>query len=210
MERSAAAVEAEGRRCLPVVGDVRDVAAVQACVRRADQRFGRLDILVNNAGVCGITPFQEITERQWEAMLSINVTGPWNFARAALGPLSASDAGRIINTGSVATLRGLAGMAHYVASKHAVLGLTRTLAIELAPLGITANCISPGTADTELDPGLDAGLPPGEGKVRYAEAHLTGRMVEPQEISRLVAFLASPGSASITGQNFVIDGGWSA
>ncbi len=166
----------------------------------------RLDLLVNNAGLAG-TQDNDDSDALWHAILATNLTGAWLCARAALARLP-DRTGRIINIASVLGLRGVPDQPAYVAAKHGLIGLTRSLAMRAAPRGITVNAICPGWVDTDM------------AAQRYAEIGITaeqaaagvptGRIASPWEVADTVAFLARAGAGSITGQAIVVDGGSTA
>ena len=140
----AAECAALGVRCLTFAGDVRDDAAVTAAVQEAVERFGRIDVLFNNAGICAYGLAHELTEEAWDAMIDINLKGPWLVARRVIPVMIAQRRGVIVNNSSVAGLRGMARLSHYAASKWGLTGLTKSWAIELAPHGIRVNTVAPG------------------------------------------------------------------
>ena len=127
-----------------------DVANAEAIAAEAQAKLGGCDILINNAGVCPGGPYEEMTQEMWDLALGVNVTAVMQLTRACLPMLKASNAGRVINTGSILSRYGDAGLVAYVTSKHAVLGLTRALAMELGPHGITVNCVQPGAIETGM------------------------------------------------------------
>jgi NAD(P)-dependent dehydrogenase (short-subunit alcohol dehydrogenase family) len=185
-----------------LVADVATEAGVAAIV---DAAGDRLDILINNAGVCPVAPLDALDEGLWASAFDVNVTAPYRLSRALAPVLARSPAGRIINTGSILSSYGDAGLAAYSASKHAILGLTRALANELGPMGITVNCIQPGCIVTAMT------RPMLEGSAA-AVAHYTGRsplgrLGQPEDIADVFAFLASDDSRFITGQGIMVDGG---
>ncbi|MDF2444366.1 MAG: hypothetical protein JWR01_2569 [Subtercola sp.] len=193
-----------------VVADVSIEADAQNYVARALDQFGRLDILVNNAGIEGtVTPLVDTDLDQFRRVLDVNVIGVLLGLKHALPPMLAEGSGSIVNLGSVASFAGTAGLAAYVASKHAVVGLTKTAALEAAPRGVRVNSIHPSSVDTQMMRNLEAGLSdaPGEVRDRMMKAIPLGRYADPHDIALLALFLASDESRQITGAQYRIDGG---
>ena len=165
----------------------------------------RLDILVNNAGVNPVASLAEFEDAQWDVSLAVNVTAPFKLSRGLAPLLAQSKAGRIINTGSIMSSLGDAKFMAYAASKHAILGLTRSLANELGPMGITVNCVQPGAIVTGMTrPTFDA-IP--EAAEYYRARSPLGRLGQPEDIADVFAFLASDDARFITGQGIIVDGG---
>jgi NAD(P)-dependent dehydrogenase (short-subunit alcohol dehydrogenase family) len=190
--------------------DVSKKPDVDAVFDEVIAKYGRLDILVNNAGIYESHPFLELTEEQWDRTMNINLKGEFLCAQRAAKEMAKNKYGRIINIASVASGGvgvGIAGGAHYTASKGAIIALTETMAIELAPLGINVNAIGPGAIDTPM---VGAANLPKE----YLDAMLAGvplkRMGRPEEISAAVVFLASEEASYVTGATLYVDGGWLA
>ncbi|HEY3351115.1 MAG TPA: SDR family NAD(P)-dependent oxidoreductase [Thermoanaerobaculia bacterium] len=216
-EAEAEAVAAEivkaGGEAQAIVLDVTDAASVATGVERAARPDRRIDILVNNAGLGGPSPLDGDTrsDEAWHAILEVNLTGVWRVLRAA-NPFLAHG-GRVVNLSSVTGRFGVAGMAAYATTKHGIIGLTRTLALELAPRKITVNAICPGWVDTEMGRSGIARMGKGLGKSRdeafafAAKMAPLGEVLTPDEIGGLVVYLASPDARNVTGQALVIDGG---
>lgn len=203
-------VEARGRSALAVVADVRDAAAVEAGVAAAVARFGRLDVLVNNAGIVAYAALESMTEAEWDAMIDINLKGPFLVTRAVAPVMIAQGSGVIVNNSSVMGLRGGNRLSHYVASKHGLTGLTKAWAIELAPHGIRVVSIHPTGVDTPMNDGLAAleGATPTEIAERSAGNLLPGvPWIETSDVAELVLYLASDRARYATGAQFVIDAG---
>ncbi|WP_052849957.1 SDR family NAD(P)-dependent oxidoreductase [Streptomyces avicenniae] len=205
-ERAAAVladVEAAGRRGLAIRADSADPRAVTAAVERTVAAFGRLDILVNNAGVAPMGPVEDVTAEELDRALNVHVRAAFVAAQAAVPHLP--EGGRIISIGSNLTERAhFPGIALYAMTKSALSGLTRALARELGPRGITANVVHPGSTDTDMNP---ASAPEAD-----AERALTalGRYLEPDDIAATVAHLAGPGGRGITGAAITVDAGANA
>lgn len=209
MERLKAEVEAMGRRCMIFAGDVRDDATVARAVDETVQTLGRIDALFNNAGICAYVPADEMTEAEWDAMIDINLKGPWIVARRVIPVMKAQKAGVIINNSSIAGLRGMNRLSHYAASKWGLVGLTKSWAIELAPHGIRVLSIHPTGVNTPMNDGLAAleGATPLEIAERSAGNLLPVPWLEPEDVAEAVLFLASPRSRYATGSQYVLDAG---
>lgn len=196
-------IEAVGVRGLAVAADAGDPAAVRAAVERAAAHFGRLDILVNNAGVAPFGALEEVTVEDFDHVTAVHGRAAFVAAQAAAPHMR--DGGRIITVGSNLGERvPAAGMTLYAMSKSALLGLTRGLARDLGPRGITANLVQPGSTDTELNPAGAA-----EADAERALAAL-GRYCSPEDIAAMVAHLAGPGGRSTTGASLLVDAGANA
>ena len=188
--------------------DVSDEDAVAAAVHTATETFGRLDVLVNNAGVGGPTaPVHAITDDDWRRVFRVNVHGAFYGIRHALPHMLAAERGVIVTVASVAGLRGFPGHAAYAASKHAVIGLTRSVAIEAAP-HVRVNAVCPGFTDTPMLRGAfdDARSTPDD----LARRVPARRFAEPREVAEAIAYLCSDAAAYVTGQTLVVDGGLTA
>lgn len=203
-EETAAAVEAAGRRSLLVQADVTRRQQVEAMVARVLQHFGRIDILVCNAGVLTRTPFLELTDEQWEKVVSTNLTGPFLVGQAAARQMVKQGGGKIINVTSEVAERALPNLSHYCASKGGLRQLTKAMAIELAPYGISVNAVAPGTTETDIN--RDRLALPEERKLRLTRVPI-GRFNQPENVAAAVVFLASSGSDTMVGATVAVDGG---
>ena len=198
-EDVAAEIERAGGRAMAHLADVTDERAVAAMVREALARFGRLDVLVNNAAVRDVTPIDAIDFATWRKVTGIILDGAFICTKACLAPLRASGAGAIVNIGGMSGHTGAAGRPHVVAAKLGLVGLTRALAHDLAPDGITVNCVVPGLIDTKRDAS--------SGKTAHLRETLLGRHGTPEEIAAVVRFLAGPEGRYVTGQEWHVNGG---
>jgi NAD(P)-dependent dehydrogenase (short-subunit alcohol dehydrogenase family) len=214
LEAVAQEIEALGVRGLPLRVDVTDAARVEAMVAETTATLGRLDILVNNAGaIVGPAPVVQMAEQAWRKTLEINATGTFLCSKAALPAMIAGGGGRIVNISSIAARRPRPYMAAYAASKAAVVALTRSLAQEVAPLGITVNAVLPGDVDTAMKRwGMELeGLVLGKAYDEVVDDLVAkiplGRIGTPGDVANLVAFLASDEADFITGQAYNLTGG---
>ena len=199
----ASEIEGLGRKCLVRACDVADTEQAGALIASTIEELGQLDILVNNAGVTRDNLLMRIREEDWDEVLAINLKGAFNCARAAVRPMLKARGGRIVNITSVVGLQGNAGQANYAASKADLIGLTKSLARELASRGITANAVAPGLVpETGMTGELAA-----EVQQQMLSAVPLGRAGTPEDVAHAVAFLASEQAAYITGQVLAVDGG---
>jgi len=203
-------IKKQGGEAIALKLDVSKKAEVDSVFDEVIRHFGHLDILVNNAGLYFSKMALELTEEDWEKMMAVNLKGEFLCAQRAAKEMSKNKWGRIINIASVASGQtgvGIAGGAHYTASKGGIIGMSETLAIEWAPLGINVNVIAPGAIDTPM---VSAAQMPEEAmKAMLARIPLK-RIGKPEEVSAVVVFLASEESSYITGATFYVDGGWLA
>ena len=203
-----------GVRCESIVADLTQSGAVEQVWRQATQAFGHIDILVNNAGVgssANLKPVVDYDDDFWEKLLYLNLTVPYLFSKRALPSMIERSYGRILMTASVIGKIGMSHGAAYAASKHGLLGLMRTLAIETAKQGITVNAICPGPVRTQMSK-LRLEHEAGRLGKSVAEFEATwtpiARLLEPHEIAHLAVSLASREASAVTGQAFNIDGGF--
>ena len=182
--------------------DVADQAAVQKAAAEIFEQFGRVDILVNNAGVTRDGLSMRMSMDDWDTVLNTNLKGAFNFTQAVMRPMIKQRSGRIINISSIAGLTGNAGQANYAASKAGLIGLTKTLARELASRGITVNAVAPGLIETDMTTVLSEEI-----RQSILEKVPLGKLGEPEDIAGAVAYLASAEAKYITGQVLTVDGG---
>jgi NAD(P)-dependent dehydrogenase (short-subunit alcohol dehydrogenase family) len=202
--RTAAAVGAAGRRPLFVQGNTGDRAAVDALADAVVEAWGGIDVWVNNAARLMVKPFLELTDEDWHGLLAANEHGYFYGCRAAGRAMAAQGTGgRIVNLTSAADVLVVADLSAYIAAKGAIVGLTKVLALELAPHGITVNALAPGAIDTPLN--ASAYTP--EVRRIYGERIALGRIGTPDEVADVAVFLASDASRYVTGQELVVDGG---
>jgi 3-oxoacyl-[acyl-carrier protein] reductase len=199
---TADAVRACGTEALVIAADVADQEQVNAMMKKALEKFGRIDILVNNAGINRDNLLPRMREEDWDAVINVNLKGAYNCARAVMRPMLKARWGRIINISSVVGLAGNPGQANYAAAKAGLVGLTKSLARELGSRNITVNAVAPGYIATDMTAGLTE-----ENKAGMLDRIALGRLGEPEEVASVVAFLAGDGAGYITGQVIVVDGG---
>jgi SDR family mycofactocin-dependent oxidoreductase len=204
------AVEALDRRIVATRADVRDAAALRAAVDDGVAQLGRLDIVSANAGICTVQSWDEVTPAVWQDTLDTNLTGVWNTMVVSVPHLIAAGGGSIICTSSTAGIKGLPYLAPYVAAKHGVVGIARTMANELAIHKIRVNTVHPTGVDTPMGTGLGGlesliGRDPNLGPI-YMNT-LPVEIVDPRDISNAVLFLASDEARYVTGLEFTVDAG---
>ncbi len=216
-EHEISAVAAEIRRAggdaEAIPCDVTDAEAIERLARAAGERLGRVDILVNNAGIASSAPLHRQSLEEWRRLFAVNVEGTFVASRALLPGMLARGWGRIVNLASVAGRTGAAYIAAYAASKHAVVGLTRALAAEVAHQGVTVNAVCPGYVATPMTEQSIArivaktGLSAEAARAKLVESNPQGRLIEPEEVAYAVAMLCDERARGINGQTLGVDGG---
>lgn len=211
------ALSASGRPVLHDGADMRDPAAIAAMVDRCHAELGGPDIVIANAGIQHVAPVEAFPIDRWDAIIAVNLSSAFHLMRAAIPHMRAAGWGRIIATASAHSLVASPNKSAYVAAKHGLAGLVKTVALEVAQTGITANCISPGYVWTPL---VEAQIPDtmqARGLTRdqvmndvLLAAQPTKRFVTPEEVAAFALFLCGDAAASITGANLSVDGGWTA
>jgi 3-oxoacyl-[acyl-carrier protein] reductase len=198
-EETARRVREAGRSAVVLDGDLGDPATARRIVAEAAAGLGRLDIVVNNAAIRPETPFAALAYEDWRRVMAIALDAVYLVSQAALPHLVSSDAAAIVNLGGLTGHTGAAHRAHVIAAKAGVVGLTKALAHELSPMGITVNVVAPGLIET-----VRPGKPPGHHDSRN---NLVGRRGRPEEVADAVAFLAGPAARYITGETLHVNGG---
>jgi 3-oxoacyl-[acyl-carrier protein] reductase len=202
VESTADAVGRAGGDALAIGADVTDAPALERAVDAIVAEWGRLDVLVNNAGIVRDATLGKVTDEDWTATLDVNLRGTLMATRAALRPMRAAGAGRILSATSVVARMGNYGQTAYAASKAGIIGLTRAWARELGPLGITANAVAPGFIDTDMSRGVP------EKVMRALLARTAARRLgRPEEVAAVYVFLASDLASFINGAVIGVDGG---
>ena len=201
-EETVESCKAMGVDAFSVQADVADAAACDAMVKEVLSRFGRLDILVNNAGITrdGLMPM--LKDADWDAVLDANLKGAFHCMRAAYRPMMKQKYGRVVNLSSIVGLRGDAGQANYAASKAGLIGLTKSLARELAARNVTVNAVAPGFIDTDMTAVLPEAVRTG-----MTQGIPAGHAGQPEDVAQAVAFFAAEQSSYLTGQVLCVDGG---
>lgn len=202
-------VGAAGGQCAVFAGDVRNAEDVKRAVEGGVAAFGTVDVLFNNAGICAYGYSHELTEAEWDAMLDINLKGAWLCGKYVIPVMRAQKSGVIINNSSVGGLRGMNRLSHYAASKWALVGLTKSWALENAAYGIRVISIHPTGVNTPMNDGLAMmeGATPIEIAERSAGNLLPVPWIEPEDVADSVLFLASDKAKYVTGSQYVLDAG---
>lgn len=199
----AAQLRSEGCEAMWYKADVADAAAVKQMVAEVEKTLGAVTLLVNNAGIAKQCLFQDMTEDYWKRIFDVNLNGAFNTIQAVLPHMLHGHSGCIINTSSIWGQHGASCEVAYSATKHAIIGLTRSLAQELAPTNIRVNCVAPGVINTDMVQVLGR-----ETLDALAEDTPVGRLGRPEDIAAVVSFLASDAASFITGQVITSDGGF--
>jgi 3-oxoacyl-[acyl-carrier protein] reductase len=195
-------IKAMGREAIIIQADVSNPEAVDAMVKETIEVFGKLDILVNNAGITKDNLLMRMKESDWDDVININLKGVFLCTKAVTRQMMKQRSGRIINISSIVGVSGNAGQANYVAAKAGVIGLTKTTAKELATRGITVNAVAPGFITTDMTDKLND-----DTKAEMLKQIPLGKLGEPGDVAKTVAFLASEDSRYMTGQTLHVDGG---
>jgi NAD(P)-dependent dehydrogenase (short-subunit alcohol dehydrogenase family) len=202
-----------GRQAFPIVTDITDSASVQSAFAAARGHFGPVHLLINNAGQAASAKFTDTDEALWSRIFAVNLTGTYLSSRQAVPDMLAAGFGRIVNIASTAGLRGAAYISAYASSKHAVIGLTRSLALEYATRNITVNAVCPGFVNTDIVKEAIANIKTKTGRsdsealAALVATNPQRRLIEPREVADTVMWLCRPGSESVTGQSIVLAGG---
>jgi len=201
-EQTAAEIKGLGSKASALKMNVADPGASEAAVKKAKEESGKIDILVNNAGITRDTLFVRMKKEDWDLVMSINLTGVFNVCKAVAPLMMKQRSGKIINVASIVGEMGNAGQANYSASKAGVIGLTKTLARELAPRGITVNAIAPGFIQTAMTDRI-----PEDIRNKMLEQIPLGKLGQPEDVAAAALFLASGAANYITGQVINVNGG---
>lgn len=199
-------VTSRGGSAISLEADVAEEGAVETAFREVLDRFGQVDVLVNNVGQFADIErraFWEIPTEEWDRLMAVNVRSVFLCSRAAANPMRAAKSGRIVNLASNVVTFGMANLMHYVASKAAVIGMTRSMARELGPFGIAVNAVAPGLVTTEIT----VRTVPEEYRRLVAQGQCLQEAILPSDIAEAVAYLAGPAARMVTGQTLLVNGG---
>jgi NAD(P)-dependent dehydrogenase (short-subunit alcohol dehydrogenase family) len=212
LREAAEALRAIHPRVYPLLCDVRSAAAVDAAVSEIEAQAGGVDILVNNAGVIVLNPLPAVSDVEWDVQMDVIARGAFHCCRRVLPGMNARGWGRIVNVSSVAGHRGIGTGVAYAAAKHALIGLTRALAMEVARQNITVNAVCPGTVPTDLLRGMGGTLAMDEAELleHFTARHLSGHPIAPEDVAAAVVWLASDSAARVNGTSLFVDDGWHA
>ena len=199
---TAEEIEDAGGDAVTVQADIADYEQVESMAETVRERFGPLDVLVNNAGITVDKKFENMTREDWDRVIDVNLGGTFNCTHCFFDDIRDAEAGRLINISSVVGQQGNYGQANYATTKSGLFGFTRTLALELASEGSTANCIAPGFVDTGM---LE--IVPGRVKEKIRRRIPLGRFANPEDVAGLARFVASEDSSYMTGQVLGVNGG---
>jgi 3-oxoacyl-[acyl-carrier protein] reductase len=202
MTETARLIREAGARVVAFHADVSDYGKAERIVSETRVRLGGCDMLVNAAGINEDAPIWRMTETQWERVLTANLKGAFNYARAVAGVMRAQGSGKIVNVASIEAFRGRFGLSNYAASKAGLVGFTRAAAADLGRDGVNVNCVAPGFTRTRMTAKL-----PDEILEEAARSSVFGRIAEPEEIAPVVAFLCTDAARYITGEVIKVDGG---
>jgi len=218
IEKERAAIERDfGVKAIHSPADMTKPAEIAGMIALAETTFGSVDVLVNNAGIQFVSPIEDFPVEKWDQILAINLTAAFHAIRAAVPGMKQRGWGRIISTASAHSLVASPFKAAYVAAKHGIVGLTKTVALELATHGVTANCISPGYVWTPLVENQIPDTMKARGLTReqvindvLLDSQPTKQFVTPEEVAAIAVFLCGDAAKQITGANLSVDGGWTA
>ncbi len=213
MNEAVAEIEKLGRKAIGIKCDVRKAADVQAMVEQVMKTFGKIDILVNNAGNSSMVAIAEMDEETWDEVLDTHLKGTYLCCRYVLPHMIEAHSGKVVSISSVGGQRGFGMGGHYCAAKHGIIGLNKSIAMEVADHGINANVVCPGTVWTPMMQGIAAyfGMEGDDAKEQFTQRHLIkDPEVSPIDIAQAVLFLVSDESRCITGNMITVDGGWTA
>jgi 3-oxoacyl-[acyl-carrier protein] reductase len=195
-------IEAAGGDAVPLQADVADMDEVEAMAEDTREAFGPADVLVNNAGITIDKKFENMTKEDWETVMRVNLGGVYNATNAYFDDIKAADEGRLVNISSVVGQQGNYGQANYAATKSGLFGFTRTIALELASTGSTANCVAPGFVETDMLESV-----PERVQEKIIDRIPLNRFATVEDIAGIVRFVASPQSSYMTGQILAVNGG---
>ncbi|MDM8543490.1 mycofactocin-coupled SDR family oxidoreductase [Desulfococcaceae bacterium HSG9] len=213
MEKAVADIETLGRQALGIKCDVRKSADVKAMVEQVMDAFGKIDILINNAGNSSMQAIAEMDEETWDEVLDTHLKGTFLCCRYVLPHMIAQHSGNVVSISSVGGQRGFGMGGHYCAAKHGIIGLNKSLCMEVADHNIRTNVVCPGTVWTDMMQGIAEyfGMDEEEGKEQFFAGHLIKEPeITPEDIARAVLWLVSDDARCITGNMITVDGGWTA